>query len=213
MICGALEYFASWYMEKLFHARWWDYSTKPMNLNGRVWIGNLVLFGIASVAVVRLIDPVYFHLIEEMPPHWLYVLAVCILLVMAADLVASHVLMDTVRCEIDAQDGDSTEEISRRIHALLKERNMLLRRIHEAYPELEARPRALMARLHEAKTELKAARHRLKSLAREIAQRQKKKGAEALSDSKRLEEAREALRIAKAKLHAIQQKFRHDDKI
>ena len=64
-ICGALEYFTSWYMEKLFHARWWDYSRKPMNLNGRVWIGNLILFGIASVAVVRIIDPVYFRLIEK----------------------------------------------------------------------------------------------------------------------------------------------------
>ena len=54
-ICGALEYITSWYMEKLFHARWWDYSQKPMNLNGRVWIGNLLLFGIASVAVVRIV--------------------------------------------------------------------------------------------------------------------------------------------------------------
>ena len=44
-ICGGLEYFISWYMEKAFHARWWDYSRKPMNLNGRVWIGNLMLFG------------------------------------------------------------------------------------------------------------------------------------------------------------------------
>ena len=48
-ICGGLEYFISWYMEKAFHARWWDYSRKPMNLNGRVWIGNLMLFGLASM--------------------------------------------------------------------------------------------------------------------------------------------------------------------
>lgn len=212
-ICGALEYFASWYMEKLFHARWWDYSTKPMNLNGRIWIGNLLLFGIASVAVVRLIAPVYFRLIERLPFRWLYIFTACILFVMMSDFVASHILMNTVRCEIDAQEGDSTEEISKRIHALLKNRNMLLRRIHEAYPELEARPRALMVRLHEAKVELKTARHLLKSLAHEIAQRQKKKGAEAPSDVKRLEEAREALRAAKIKLHAIQQKFHRDDKI
>lgn len=53
VICGALEYFVSWYMEKAFHARWWDYSGKPMNLNGRIWIGNLVLFGLASVIIVK----------------------------------------------------------------------------------------------------------------------------------------------------------------
>ena len=28
-LCGGLEYFTSWYLEKLFHARWWDYSKKP----------------------------------------------------------------------------------------------------------------------------------------------------------------------------------------
>lgn len=32
VLCGVLEYFTSWYMEKFFHARWWDYSNKPMNL-------------------------------------------------------------------------------------------------------------------------------------------------------------------------------------
>lgn len=28
VLCGVLEYFVSWYMEKMFHARWWDYSQK-----------------------------------------------------------------------------------------------------------------------------------------------------------------------------------------
>ena len=48
VLCGALEYGASWFMEKRFHARWWDYSQKPMNLHGRIWIGNLMLFQGAS---------------------------------------------------------------------------------------------------------------------------------------------------------------------
>jgi len=36
LICGILEYSASYMLEKIFHARWWDYSTKKFNLNGRV---------------------------------------------------------------------------------------------------------------------------------------------------------------------------------
>ena len=213
-ICGALEYFTSWYMEKLFHARWWDYSQKPMNLNGRVWIGNLILFGIASVAVVRIIDPVYFPLIEKLPSVWLYALTACIVIVMLADLVTSHVLMNIVRREIDAQDGDNTEEISHRVHELLKDRSLLLRRIHEAYPELQARPHAMMERLHDAQKEFKAANRRFKALVREAAQAQKKQVGQKLEDSKRLEEAREALRAAKSKLHTMQQKFRrHEDEV
>ena len=52
VICGVLEYFVSWFLEKRYHARWWDYSTKPLNIHGRVWIGNLILFGIASVVIM-----------------------------------------------------------------------------------------------------------------------------------------------------------------
>lgn len=68
VLCGILEYFTSWYMEKCFHARWWDYSNKPMNLHGRIWVGNLLLFGIASVLIVCLIDPLFFLLVKKISP-------------------------------------------------------------------------------------------------------------------------------------------------
>ena len=57
LLCGFLEYMTSYVLEKRFHARWWDYSLKPMNLHGRVWIGNLVLFGLGGVVIVDLINP------------------------------------------------------------------------------------------------------------------------------------------------------------
>ena len=95
---------------------WWDYSQKPMNLNGRVWIGNLMLFGLASVVIVVWIDPVYFRLVEKLPLFWLHFAAIAIVTLLVSDCVVSHVMMDIVRREIDAQEGDSTEEISRRVH-------------------------------------------------------------------------------------------------
>ena len=40
-LASVVEYFTSWLMEKLFHARWWDYSHFRFNLNGRIclWPG------------------------------------------------------------------------------------------------------------------------------------------------------------------------------
>ena len=35
ILCGVIEYLTSYFLEKRFHARWWDYSQKPMNLHGR----------------------------------------------------------------------------------------------------------------------------------------------------------------------------------
>ena len=97
LVCGTLEYLVSWYMEKLFHARWWDYSHKPMNLNGRIWIGNLVLFGLASVVIVKGIDPFAFRVLLSWPPVVLHVLAVCCALLLLIDAAVSHFLMNLVQ--------------------------------------------------------------------------------------------------------------------
>ena len=68
--------------------------------------------------------------------------------------------------------------------------------------------------IRDAQKEFKAANRRFKALVRETAQAQKKQVGQKLEDSKRLEEAREALRAAKSKLHAMQQKFsRHEDEV
>ncbi len=169
VICGALEYFTSWYMEKVFHARWWDYSQKPMNLHGRIWIGNLLLFGGACVVIVKLIVPLLFHWFEAWPPLLVELLGQGVVVVMLADYVASHFLMNLVKKQIDSQEGDSTEEIARQVRALLKERGLLLRRIQSAYPNAQPRSHRLVAQWKSAKRSLKAAEQELKQARRNAA--------------------------------------------
>ena len=49
VLTSAVEYVTSFLMEKLFHMRWWDYSGRRFNLNGRVCLRNSALFGAACV--------------------------------------------------------------------------------------------------------------------------------------------------------------------
>jgi len=42
IICACLEYFTSYIMEKLFKARWWDYSKKKYNINGRICLETII---------------------------------------------------------------------------------------------------------------------------------------------------------------------------
>ena len=151
VICGFLEYMTSFYMEKMFYARW-------------IWIGNLILFGIASVVIVRFIAPHYFEFIDRIDPVILSVLAWIILIFMSADYVLSHILMNIVKKEIDNTAGDNTEEISLRMHELLKNRSLLQRRIYQAYPDFKAIPQDLKERYKQAKKEYKEARKELKSV-------------------------------------------------
>lgn len=203
-LCGILEYFTSWLMEKLFHARWWDYSQKPMNLNGRIWVGNLLLFGAGSVAIIRWLNPLFFHFIEKLSPFWLRLLAIAIVVLITADSVFSDILMNLVRKEIDAQEGDNTEEISRRVHELLQNRNLCLR-IEQAYPDLHTQPYWLTLQVREARKEYKAASHKVSELLKKS-----KAGRETLlgeaSWQERLEQALEMEKSTRKKLRELQKK-------
>lgn len=57
VLTSALEYFTSWFMEKLFHMRWWDYSKKKIQINGRVCLLNSILFGLACVLLCHVVNP------------------------------------------------------------------------------------------------------------------------------------------------------------
>lgn len=57
LLITVIEYVTSWLMEKLFHARWWDYSQIPLNLNGRVALPISLFWGFGVVVIVKWIHP------------------------------------------------------------------------------------------------------------------------------------------------------------
>lgn len=67
IMTSVLEYVTSWIMEVLFHTKWWDYSKKFMNINGRVCLKNSILFGLMSLVVTYLIHPATADLIATLP--------------------------------------------------------------------------------------------------------------------------------------------------
>ena len=57
IIASAVEYLTSFAMEKLFDARWWDYSHYRFNLNGRICLAASLIFGGFAVALIKVIHP------------------------------------------------------------------------------------------------------------------------------------------------------------
>lgn len=157
VVCGMLEYFASWFMEKCFHARWWDYSTKPMNLHGRIWIGNLILFGLGGVAIIKWLNPPYFRMLEKLPLKWMYILAAVIVIIMLSDCVLSTVVLFRVKSEIEGVDLDNSEEISKKIHERLRGKSVLVRRLGGAFPNMTVSPQWILKKMREKEEELREA--------------------------------------------------------
>ena len=52
-----VELAAGWMLDTAFHARWWDYSREPFNLNGYICLRFSLIWGAAGVFVVRIIQP------------------------------------------------------------------------------------------------------------------------------------------------------------
>ena len=153
LLCGFLEYMTSYVLEKRFHARWWDYSQKPMNLHGRVWIGNLILFGLGGVVIVDLINPLLLRLSEHMSFPLREIMALFLSVVFVADYVMSHFVLKLVKTSVELSEADDTEAISKEVRLLLSDRSVFHRRFAEAYPEVVYKTERIAARMEEIRAE------------------------------------------------------------
>ena len=57
VLTTGIEFATGFILEKLFHARWWDYSDMPLNLMGYVTLPFSLVWGAACLGVVRWVHP------------------------------------------------------------------------------------------------------------------------------------------------------------
>jgi len=101
LLTCVIEYVTSYAMERIYHARWWDYSERPLNLHGRVWIGGFFEFGVGIVCVVLLAQPVFSFLIRRIPSDMLIVVALVLLVVFCYDFIVTNLGLKSFRTKLD----------------------------------------------------------------------------------------------------------------
>lgn len=131
---AVLEYITSYTMEKLFRVRWWDYSQKPMNLNGRICLEGLVGFSIIGILSIKIFTPALQSLYMSLPTVVLYACSITILVALIADIALSLWLILGVRVTVGTVQKDATAEISERVHEILTDKGKLNRRLVKAFP-------------------------------------------------------------------------------
>lgn len=137
LICSILEYFTSYFMEKIFKARWWDYSKRKFNINGRICLETMVPFGILGCTVVYLLHPLVVRLISIFPSTLTIVIAVIIFIIYLVDSIISFRVMNKIKKEIKKQTVDNTELIRKRVIEWIESNSKLYRHIKNAYPKFE----------------------------------------------------------------------------
>lgn len=86
ILASILEYITSYVLEKLFHMKWWDYSTYKFNINGRVCLKNSIFFGILALFIVEVLEPMLRDSVTSIPSSIIYPLSAIITIIFIVDL-------------------------------------------------------------------------------------------------------------------------------
>ena len=137
VICTFIEYIISYIMEKLFNARWWDYSNRKFNINGRVCLENSIWFGLLGTLLIYVVNPFLYNLISKMSDNVLLIVGSFLLIIFVIDLIISLNVTFKIKSNITKLiKKDSTEEFNHKIKELIDSR-LLNRRLFKAFPKLK----------------------------------------------------------------------------
>ena len=136
IVCGILEYLTSFFMEKLFKARWWDYSKRKFNINGRVCLNTMIPFGILGCLVIYVVHPFTTYLIGLLPTKVLQLIAIIIFILFLIDNVISFIVTFKLKNKIKNNNKDNTEYIRKEVLKWINNNSILYRRIKNSYPTI-----------------------------------------------------------------------------
>lgn len=89
ILCTAFELLVGLGMEKLFGARWWDYSHERYNYKGYICLKISILWGMGCVIVIRLVQPMVEKIIDLMPVKMGLALILLWSVLIVIDLISS----------------------------------------------------------------------------------------------------------------------------
>lgn len=150
IICASIEYFFSFLMEEIFHQRWWDYSTHKYNVNGRICLKNSILFGIAGMIIIYIINPIILDLLLLIPYSIQRIAFIITISIFIGDLSLSIIEATRLVNIVDYLDIILNEYVKNKNIRINKIRTRLIK----SYPYLISNKRVL-ERLEKLKKDFK----------------------------------------------------------
>ena len=144
LICSILEYFTSYFLEVIFKARWWDYSNKKFNINGRICLETMIPFGLFGLLVMYVINPIIFNILNMIPISIIYFISIVLFLLLLIDTIASYSIITKIK-NINKKTQshillkkDNTEKITLLVKKeLLNSHNKYYNRLINSFPHIK----------------------------------------------------------------------------
>ena len=117
--CSVIEYITSYFMEKIFRLRWWDYSNLKYNLNGVLSIKYITPFLLNIVTISKLT----------------IIITIILLSIFIIDITISLTIVFKLKF-VSKKNTDATYDIKNAIKKFIKNDIYLYERIIESFPNL-----------------------------------------------------------------------------
>lgn len=134
---STIEYVTSFLMEKIFKARWWDYSHIKFNIEGRICLIYSVLFGILGVLFIYIINPFFLSVVRKIPEIVLIVISIILFITFLIDNILTFSIMSNLKTKLSNIKKDSTSEIDKQVREILSKNTFYLRKLFKAFPKVK----------------------------------------------------------------------------
>lgn len=97
ILCDVVEYLTSYLMEKLFAARWWDYTYELLNIRGRICLKHSLYWGVISIIFVKVLHPTVENLYNRINGDYLIYILITVLAIFVIDVIHAVIKASDIR--------------------------------------------------------------------------------------------------------------------
>lgn len=164
VVLSIWEYISGFFLEKVFHTKYWDYSNNKFNLHGRVCLLNSTFWGILGVLFIDVINPIVTFLLEKVNLEYIIYFDVIVYILVFIDMTASIISTFSITEKLKV-----VEELNNSIKEKLEEiKNRAINTdisdsLQDALEELKSRRDALVRKAYRRIIKIKKAFPTMKS--------------------------------------------------
>ena len=147
------EFGTSLVLEKRFHARWWDYSNIPLNIQGRICVPVSMGFGLAGVLIVKYLIPVINGMHSTVHPLVYEIFALIFAVIFGADFALTEASLSALLKDVEKMHAEFNERAQGRYEKFHEDVVNIETRVSESKLAMEERVsemRLSLSKIHAA---------------------------------------------------------------
>ncbi len=154
------EYIVGVLLETIFHTKYWDYSNKKFNFQGRICLTNSICWGILGVLFVKYIHPFVQQMMVKVDTNLLNYIVSILFVIFIVDTISSIINVKNIKATLEKIEGINKEikEKLKEIKTLKKEeKSNTMENIQQIVEKLKKKRKKTLLRLYKNVYRLKKA--------------------------------------------------------